>query len=95
MIVGENLRLAHSDTGSPTLDAFFGIVPGVAQAELFRLLGASWATDPESTLRIIFNTGNCRRDEFGKCDQRNFEMALLWLWREHPNTLVTNMQQVN
>lgn len=55
--------------------------PSTDGPALHALLSASWALDPTTTLRLIFQMGNCRRDGGGKLDRLNFMRGLLWMWR--------------
>jgi hypothetical protein len=64
--LGENGRPAFLSTDSSLVDLFFSVVPGTTLEDLRAHLDSSWASDPENTLRLIFNFGNCRQGEGGK-----------------------------
>ena len=95
MLTGENGRAAYAKSSSVCLDLFFQAVPHVSVETLHSLLQQSWRHDPNCTVRIIFNVGNCRQSECGKCDKVNFERCLLWLLQHHPRTLLFNLQEVH
>ena len=93
-ILGENNCPAFSKTDSPCTDLFFSIVPGSSRESLDTKLPDAWNDDPDLTLKIIFNFGNVRKDGGGKQDPINFCRAMIWLWKNHPKTLMLNLEQI-
>jgi hypothetical protein len=94
MIVGENDRAAFGSTNSAALDFFFQVVPGIEQQHLHKLLKAAWDEDANMALRLIFQTGNSRKDDGGKMDQENWRTSLFWLSDNHPTTVLANLEAI-
>merc|ERR1719259_919122 len=70
-ILGENGCPAYLSNESACIDFFFNVVPDTPLERLHELLGRSWAEDPATTLRLVFNLGNVRRNGRGKADRIN------------------------
>eukprot|EP00961_Rhodomonas_salina_P142633 1920219-Rhodomonas_salina.1 len=60
MIFGEKGRPAFAATDSRCLDFFFNVVPDLPRASLLTMLQECWAEDCDTTLALVFNTGNVR-----------------------------------
>lgn len=63
---------AYDSTLDPVVDAFYGMRPYIMDSELRRKLEESWAVDPISTLRIIWNIrsihdGKGEKEVFYQC----------------------------
>jgi len=94
MVYGEKGRPAFEQTDSAALDFFFQVVPDIQREDLHRLVEAMWQEDATTALRLIFQTGNARRDDGGKMDRGNFYRCLIWLWEQHPETLLLNLAEI-
>jgi hypothetical protein len=94
MIIGENDRAAFGSTNSAALDFFFQVVPGIEQQHLHKLLKAAWDENANMALRLIFQTGNSRKDDGGKMDQENWRTSLFWLSENHPTTVLANLEAI-
>ncbi|KAL8470007.1 hypothetical protein ACS0TY_032758 [Phlomoides rotata] len=76
-------------TGNPCLDLFFHVVPGTPAEHLNVLLEVAWDQDPLKALKLV---GNLRGvGGTGKCDKEGFYTAALWLHKNHPKTLASNL----
>ena len=58
------------------------------------VLRSSWEEDPFRTLQVIFNYGNIRTGESGKASRKHFYTALEYLYLEHFETLMANLQKI-
>ncbi|KAG8856229.1 hypothetical protein FRB96_006541 [Tulasnella sp. 330] len=84
----DNMAPAFVSTESKTLDAFSTLDPNVKKGEIHSLLRESWAEDPETTLRIIWNL---RSIHDGKAAKTAFYSAFGWLYAKHPKTAIANL----
>lgn len=91
---GENLELMHSSNSSALVAFFFEAVPGISARGLEDLLDAAFKENPLIALKLIFNLGSVRKRAAGKADRRNFQLALLWLWRNWPETYLLNIAPI-
>lgn len=82
---------SHSTTGSARINFFFKAVRGLEEQELVRMLDACWQEDPLDTLKLIFQTRDCRG---GKGEKAIFRSSLHWLEREHPEVLGKNVKHI-
>ncbi|KAF8181817.1 hypothetical protein BJ912DRAFT_605403 [Pholiota molesta] len=82
---------ALRSTLSPALDAFNGLNEYVLPGDIDRLLAASWAEDPQLTLRLIWNV---RSIHDGVGAKELFYRAFGWLYVHHPRTAIANLQQL-
>ncbi|WVZ09552.1 hypothetical protein V8G54_014082 [Vigna mungo] len=89
MILTENFSPTFLTTGNPCLDFFFHVVPDTPPDTLLQRLQLSWAHNPLTTLKLVFNLRGIRGT--GKSDRRNFYGAAIWLHRHHPKTLLGNI----
>eukprot|EP00026_Physarum_polycephalum_P003826 Phypoly_transcript_03842.p1 GENE.Phypoly_transcript_03842~~Phypoly_transcript_03842.p1 ORF type:complete len:604 (-),score=57.53 Phypoly_transcript_03842:525-2252(-) len=80
-------------TWSARLNLFFKAVRSLAYDLdlLHELLLASWNEDALDTLKIIFQTRDCRG---GKGEKKLFAECLLWLATHHPETLSKNLKHI-
>jgi len=85
----ENADVAFRSTNNALVDLFAELEEVVSGPRLRELLEASWAADPLSTLKIIFNA---RSIHLGKSSRRTFYRAAGWLYRNHPLTLLANLR---
>lgn len=84
----ENFSPTFVSSGDPCLDFFFHVVPGTPAASVESLLGAAWAADPDTALRLVANLRGVRGS--GKSDREGFYASALWLHARHPRTLALN-----
>merc|ERR1712137_541169 len=91
MTTTENNAISWPSTLNAGVDLFFKTVRGVDRDALRTLLRAAWAESPEVTLRIIFQTRDCRG---GKGEKLIFYQAIEWLQSVQPNTVRKNLNLV-
>jgi len=89
MTLTENAALAYASTSSALLDLFFKGVRGATN--LTQMLEAAWKEDALSTLKLIFQTRDCRG---GKGEKRLFHDSLKWLEANHPEVLDKNLKYI-
>ncbi|KAG2376321.1 uncharacterized protein HKW66_Vig0155250 [Vigna angularis] len=89
MTLTENFSPTFLTTGNPCVDFFFHVVPDTPPETLLQRLQLSWAHNPLTTLKLVFNLRGIRGT--GKSDRRNFYGAAIWLHRHHPKTLLGNI----
>ncbi|KAG9002857.1 hypothetical protein FRB94_003540 [Tulasnella sp. JGI-2019a] len=87
----DNAAPAFKSTESRTLDAFSTLDPNVKKSEVHSLLRESWAEDPDTTLKIIWNL---RSIHDGKASKTAFYRAFGWLYANHPKTAIANLPQL-
>jgi len=90
-ISGENMELVHASNSSALVAFFFEAVPGIGADGLEELLESAFKENPMIALRLLFNLGSVRKHAAGKADRENFQLALLWLWRNWPETYLLNV----
>jgi len=90
----ENGAVQCTLDAAPCLELFFTADPHISPYHLDLLLGPAWASDPKKTLQIIFNLGNCRKGQGGKMQHRTFLLALLWLFKKSPETVLLNLEEI-
>ncbi|KAL6989889.1 hypothetical protein U1Q18_015640 [Sarracenia purpurea var. burkii] len=86
----ENLAPTFLSTGNPCLDFFFHVVPDTPPKVLVGLLESAWAHDPLTTLKLICNLRGVRGT--GKSDKESFYTAAIWVHKNHPKTLASNVR---
>jgi len=91
---GENGRVCCATT-SPCVDFFFMVTPSTSEQELLEYLSDAWEECPRTALQLIFNLGNVRQGGGGKQDRTNFFRALMWLWREHADAFLVNVEEIH
>jgi hypothetical protein len=82
-----------STTGSARVNFFFKAVRGLAEdeARLHQMLSNCWNEDQLDTLKLIFQTRDCRG---GKGEKAIFRGSIRWLAAQHPQTLQKNIQHI-
>jgi len=73
------------------VDLFFKAVRGLSGQRLAEYLEAAWSENPLDTLRIIFQTRDCRG---GKGERLLFRNMLEWLSKNHPDAIKYNLHLV-
>lgn len=74
-----------TSTGAASLDVFFKVVPGMPKEVFDRLMSASWTECRNTTIKLVFHMGNCRKSQGGKLDQHNFIRGLYFLYTKEPS----------
>ncbi|KAI9734397.1 MAG: hypothetical protein M1834_002504 [Cirrosporium novae-zelandiae] len=85
----ENMGIAYHSTTSINLDLFHELEKNISGDRLQTLLDGSWSTDPDATLRIVWNT---RSIHLGKGERESFYRCLGWMKNNHPETVIKNLQ---
>lgn len=85
----ENADLAHRSTNDTLVDLFTELEDVVSGPRLLELLNMAWREDAASTLKIIFNA---RSIHLGKASRHTFYRCAGWLAKNHPLTLLANLQ---
>lgn len=85
----QNMDKAYESTTNPLVDLFTELEEVVSGPRLGDLLDAAWAHDPLATLKIVFNA---RSIHLGKASRVGFYKSAGWLLKNHPLTLITNLQ---
>eukprot|EP00961_Rhodomonas_salina_P291206 3931787-Rhodomonas_salina.5 len=89
---GSNLKVNRSSEVAAKhkscLKFFSGVVPGVERSELEGLAEAAWHEDASCCLALLFRLGHVKHQ------RKNFYRAMLWLWKQHPATLLENADQI-
>ncbi|XP_057531899.1 uncharacterized protein LOC130810014 [Amaranthus tricolor] len=86
----ENNSATYLSTGNPCLDFFFHIVPDTPSESLINRLDLAWSYNPLTTLKLMCNLRGVRGT--GKSNKNGFYTAALWLHKNHPKTLASNLQ---
>ncbi|KAF7560345.1 hypothetical protein G7046_g3798 [Stylonectria norvegica] len=89
MMRTENNDLAYRSTNDSLVDLFTELEDVVTGPRLNELLQSAWVVDPLITLKIIFNA---RSIHLGKGSKNTFYRCAGWLAKNHPLTLVSNLQ---
>lgn len=88
----EKGALSHGTTGDPRVNLFFKTVRNIPEGTLWTLLDESWAADPLDTLRLIFQTRDCRG---GKGEKKIFYDSMKWMIsRGHTEILRLNLYNI-
>jgi hypothetical protein len=87
----ENGAASLATSESARLDLFFKITRDIKTDVLEPLLRASWAEDATDTMKIIFNSRDCRG---GKGDRAPFFTAMTLVSREYPERFAMNIDYV-
>ena len=75
-------------------DAFTKITPWLDSPTLIRLLAHAWVENADDLVKIIFQTGNARKNEGGKRDKPQFVKSYLWLMQHFPATALRNFHLI-
>ncbi|EFC41010.1 predicted protein [Naegleria gruberi] len=89
MITTHQCAPSNATTGSARLDLFFKAARGIEESFLLQLVEASWNENPLDTLKLIFQTRDCRG---GKGEREIFHKCLNWLIDNHPEDLLVNLE---
>jgi hypothetical protein len=94
MTLNEKGCLSYITTSKYTLDFFFKAIPTISYDNLILLLENSWKEDKNTTIKLIFQLGNCRKKQGGKADKINFHTCLVWLYHKNPQIILDNLEQI-
>ncbi|KAI3919191.1 hypothetical protein MKX01_018830 [Papaver californicum] len=86
----ENGSATYVSSDNPLLDFFFHVVPDTPHESVTQRLESAWNFDPLKALKLICNLRGVRGT--GKSDKEGFYAAALWLHKNHPKTLVSNLK---
>lgn len=87
----ENGALSYATTGCARVDLFFKTVRNIDEGLLTFLLEKSWCEDPTDTLKLIFQSRDCRG---GKGERTLFHQAIRWLAENHPEAFWQNLEHI-
>ncbi|EFX73537.1 hypothetical protein DAPPUDRAFT_325074 [Daphnia pulex] len=87
----ENASFTHSSTTSACLDFFFEVMQRSQSADILETLKKSWDEDPLISLKLIFQLRDIRS---GKGAAIEFHHCLIWLFHNHPQTLLYNLEHI-
>ena len=94
LVHGENNELVHMSNSSALVAFFFEVVPGIGADELNDLLDAAFKENPTIALKLLFNLGTVRKHAGGKADRDNFQLGLMWLWQNWPDTYLLHVTAI-
>ncbi len=86
----ENFSPTFSTSSDPRVDFFFHITEDAEIEKTIDLLSKSWRRDALDSLKLVAFLRDCRN---GKGIRRQYQMCLIWLFDNHFNTLLENLQQ--
>lgn len=92
--LGENGATAFASTGDPALDFFFAVVPDAPTEQVLEAFDLCWKERPDDAFRILLQTGNLRRGQMGKCDEKNFQLLLFHAYDKHPYSVIGNLDTI-
>lgn len=84
----ENGDVTYISSKDPMVELFYDLGQDTSSDHLRSILENSWANEPLTTLKIIFNA---RSIHLGKSNKIAAYKALGWLAENHPHTLLTNL----
>lgn len=88
----ENLSPTNKSTSSSCLDFFFDVLQGTGRDRIIEALSNAWNEDPLLTLKLIFQLRDIRN---GKGAIVEFHYCLIWLFQNHPLTLINNLEYIS
>jgi len=88
----ENGAPSLSTTNNARLDLFFKLVRDITEEDLIKKIDESWKEDPLDTLKIIFQSRDCRG---GKGDRKPFLLSMEHIARRYTNWFLVNLNQIS
>lgn len=86
----ENCAATLATSGSSRVDLFFKLTRDVVKNDMFiPWLAASWEEDPLDTMKLLFNSRDCRG---GKGDRAPFLAGVGWVSYNHPAWFKANLR---
>lgn len=89
MTLTENLSPTYSSTTSSCLDFFFEVLQRTERGHIVESLTKAWNEDPLLALKLIFQLRDVRK---GKGAVKEFHYCIIWLFHNHPQTLIQNLE---
>ncbi len=90
-ITTQNNARSYKTLYDGRVELFFKSVRGLTGDQLIRMTTKSWNEDPLDTLKIMFQTRDCRS---GKGERKLFMEFMTWLCVRSPRDLVTNLELI-
>jgi len=87
----ENASFTYSSTTSACLDFYFEVMQQTQNDQIVETLKKSWEEEPLVSLKLIFQLRDVRS---GKGAVIEFHHCLIWLFHNHPGTLLYNLEYV-
>lgn len=87
----DNCAVTFSESGDSRVDFFFHITEDAQKEKTIELLAKSWNTNALDSLKLVAFLRDCRN---GKGIRRQYHMCLLWLFDNHFETLIHNVQHL-
>eukprot|EP01111_Echinosteliopsis_oligospora_P001013 TRINITY_DN112_c0_g1_i2.p1 TRINITY_DN112_c0_g1~~TRINITY_DN112_c0_g1_i2.p1 ORF type:complete len:541 (+),score=130.46 TRINITY_DN112_c0_g1_i2:101-1624(+) len=87
----QNGAITYASSGDPRVNFFFRAVRGWDAEQVRGHLNAAWSVDALDTLKLIFQTRDCRG---GKGEKHLFKICMYWLLQCHPEVLEKNLLHV-
>ncbi|KAL7486499.1 hypothetical protein ACHAW6_012104 [Cyclotella cf. meneghiniana] len=94
LVHGENNEPVYKSNSSALVAFFFEAVPDIGVDGLEDLMDAAFKENPKIALKLLFNLGTVRKNTAGKADRQNFQLGLMWLWRNWPKTYLLNVTAI-
>ena len=88
----ENGAISLANTGSARVDLFFKLVRNIPRTALERLIETSWYECPLDTMKILFQSRDCRG---GKGDRTPFILAMQYIIARYPKWFLANFKQIS
>jgi len=86
-----NGAVTYASSGDARVNFFFKAVRGWDENQVRGHLVAAWQVNPLDTLKLIFQTRDCRG---GKGEKHLFKICMYWLLLNHPEVLEKNLPHV-
>jgi Domain of unknown function (DUF2828) len=87
----EDLKVGYSTTGSDAVDYFTQVLGASTKDQIVTLLKKAWNDDPLIALKLVFHLRNIRN---GKGYQIPFILSMVWIFDEHFETFIKNIQHI-
>ena len=91
MTLTENNSFTFNSTESDCLDFYFEVFQNTPKDHILEILKKSWEENGLLTLKLIFQLRDVRN---GKASLVEFQHCLIWLFHNHPLTLIHNLEFV-
>jgi len=88
----ENGAISLAGTGSARVDLFFKLVRNIPRTALERLIYDSWNECPLDTMKILFQSRDCRG---GKGDRVPFILGMCYIIAQYPEWFLANFKQIS
>ena len=88
----ENGAQSLATTGDERVDLFFKLVRNIPHDTLDTLIQSSWDCDPLDTMKILFQSRDCRN---GKGDRMPFLHGMVYIAKHYPEWFIANISQIS